>query len=443
MGTSKRYTPSLSTRNDLVSEITPLVFLSGVDNHPHGPFIPAPWLPVAFQDTDSKDWFVMSSGKVVCLTTPREEGWVVPAGVKTTYAGADGSTALTYTSDDFDNKTMNLTTGEAYAVDGTTSYTVAQVRTALRSRGLIGASDALPTYVSDPVGCVLTDVWAWAGRGATTSWNPAHLKFQNFQKQKGVQFTSRSQMVVPQVPIEESAVVVPGSLTGTPAFGDTTLASAADAKTLERYEDITNLNFIAWFLHDGPIAKSTDRTLVEGSASDFLVTDKSPEQSSLATFATSQAAITSAVNRLTTAGDFAIDYDFGVVFLYVSGGASVPANASGETITYFSYDASPAAVERYVAAVGDLRPGDWLKVDVNSNFQLWVQGADDPEERIARVVALDRQPKDFLEFVRTGWEGADFGAKQQMSGSASKGFSSQITYSNAADTLVQLVLNVR
>lgn len=436
MPSAKRYSAPLKTRNDLVGEITPIVFSDmGAPQNPHGPFIPAPWLPVAWQDTESKDWFVISTGKIVGLTTV--EGWVYPAGMRADWvAAAGGDTILTYTSDDYDVKVMDLTTGEAYATDGTTNYTKTQVQTALRARGLIAPAGTPQTYLSAPVGCIMGDVYAWAGG---SGWNPAHLNFQNYQKQKGVQFTSFAQMVLPLVPASTGSGEVPGALTGSAlTFESGNIYAASNVVSVERYEEVTSDTFVALALANTPVATHTDRTPVAGSSTDFLVKEIKVD---LATYPTNRAAIGAAVDHLKTAGDWFFDYEVGVLFMYSADGTAIPANVAGETLTFYYYGAAPSAVERYVCAVGDLKPGDWLMVDTNSNFQVWDET--DAQARLARVVSVVTEPRGLLEHVRTGWVGTGFTAQQQMSGSASKGFSSTITYSDAADKIIRVVLNVR
>lgn len=433
MSATKRFNATHKTRNDLIDPITPMVFQSGPDNHPYGPFTPAPWLPVQWQDTKSKDYFVIATGKVVCLTT--SEGWVVPAGIRNDFVAGTG---ITYSSDDYDNKTMDLTTGEEYAVDGSTTYSAAQVQTALRERGLIGASETLEAYLSLPVGAIFGDIYAWAGGNG---WNPAHLKFANYQKQKGCQFVTRHQMVLPLVPASHVAVSVPGALTSAePAFGGGTIHTAANTILRTRYSDIENTNFVAWALADYPMASDTDRTPIAGSSTDFLVREI---EADLSTYGTHQEAIAAAVDRLTTAGDYFIDYAVGVVFLYSSGGTAIPANAVGETLSYYWYGAAPASVQRFACAIGDLKPGDFLKCDADSNYVKWVNASDDEEEKIGRVVSSVQEPRDLLEYVKTAYSGSQFNAYQQMGGSASKGFSSMITYSDASDKAIRIVLNVK
>jgi hypothetical protein len=430
---TKRFNARHKTRNDLIDPITPMVFQSGPDTHPYGPFAPAPWLPIQWQDVKSQDYFVIASGKVVCLTTA--EGWVVPAGVRNDFVAGTG---ITYTSDDFDNKTMDITTGEEYVVDGTTTYTATNVRDALRERGLITAAATLETYLSLPVGAIFGDQYAWAGGNG---WNPAHLKFANYQKSKGCQFVTRHQMILPLVPASHSAVSVPGSLTGAePAFGGGTIHTAANTKLRTRYADIVNTNFVGWFLADFPIAGDTDRTPIVGSSSDFLAREIKAD---LATYGTHQEAIAAAVDRLTTAGDYFIDYEVGGVFMYSSGGTAIPANATGETLSYYWYGAAPGSVQRFACAIGDLKPGDFVKTDADSNYVKFVVGTDDEEQKIGRIVSSVHEPRDLLEYVKTAFSGDQFNAYQQMGGSASKGYSSMITYSNAADKAIRLILNVK
>lgn len=431
---TKRYSPNLKTRNDLVSEIVPMVFLSNPVDRPncgHSSFLPAPWLPIQWQDEVSKDFFVLSTGKIVCFDG---EGHLAPAGLKLGWAA---STGLTYTSDDYDNKTQDITTGEEYAVDGTTTYTPTQIRDGLRSRGLITSSGAAADFLTYPVGAVLYDVYAWAGGNG---WNPAFYKFQNYSKQQGIQYTTASQMQLPIVPAVHNSVSVPGSLTGSAlAFGSGNLFSSTNTLSKERYDSATNTNFIAWAIADYPIATDTDRTPVTGSAADFLVREIKVNYPQ---YATSEEAICAAIDRLTVAGDYFIDYEVGVVFLFASGGASIPSNVSGESITFYSYAAAPASVERYACIVGDVQAGDWLKVDSNSNLQAW-STSDDSFIRLARIHKIEQEPKDLLDRVQTAWTGTGMSTKQQMTGTATKGYSSVITYSGASDKLARLVLSVR
>lgn len=436
MSVTKSYNPSLKTRNDLIGEITPKVFESAPTDRPlsrfGAGFLPAPWLPVQWQDQDSKDWFTLSVGKMVSLT---RDGFLAPSGYKLNWEAT--TSGITYTSDDYDCKTQDITTGEEYATDGTTTYTAAQITTALKSRGLIGTSETCDAFLSDTVGAVYANLYSWAGGDGL---NPAFLKDQNWIKQKSVQFVTEIQMDLPLVPASHTAVSVPGSLTGSAlAFGSGNLFSASNTTSKARYNQITNTDFVAWALADNAIATDTDRTPVEGSSADFLVSEKklAPQL-----YPSVEEAIAAAVDSLTSAGDYFIDYQSGVIFLYVSGGATVPSNASGETITYYHYGASPASVEKYMCVVGNIKPGDRLKVDSNSNLTLWVDGTDSATDIVGRCYDIQTTPTGLISSVKTAWEGSNFTNRQQMTGSASKGFGSQIRFSGAADKLCKVVLDV-
>lgn len=437
MSVTKTYNPSLKTRNDLIGEITPKVFESAPVDRPlsrfGAGFLPAPWLPVAWQDEDTKDWFTLSVGKMVCLT---KDGFLAPAGYKVTWAAA--SAGITYTSDDYDQRTQDIVTGEEYATDGTTTYSAAQVTAGLKSRGLIGSSDTCDDFLSDAVGAVYVNLYSWAGGDGL---NPAFLKDQNYIKQKSVQFVTNIQMDLPLVPAEHASVNVPGSLTGSAlTFGSGNIYAASNVTSKARYNQIDSEDFVAWALADNAIATDTDRTPIEGSSTDFLVTEKklTPHL-----YASIEEAIAACVDQLTSAGDYFIDYEAGVIFLFASGGAAIPSNVSGESITYYHYGAEPSTVEKYMCVVGNVKPGDRLRIDSNSNLALWVEGTHDLVDVVGRCYDVQTTPTGLIEKVKTAWSGSNFTSKQQMTGSASKGFGSQIRFSNAADKLCKVVLDVR
>ena len=159
-----------------------------------GDFIPAPWLPVQLEDKHFEAWTVVSPGKIVALTTQAEEilsvvgDWedsshVVPAGLKVDWASVMGTggtgTVLTYTSDDFDEQTVDLTTGIPYATNGTTSYSGNTLTTALKSRGLIDNGDTCDDFISHPVGVAAQAFYQWSALNGS-KFNPADEKFHNF-----------------------------------------------------------------------------------------------------------------------------------------------------------------------------------------------------------------------------------------------------------------------
>jgi hypothetical protein len=255
------------------------------------------------------------------------------------------------------------------------------------------------------------------------TFNPADFKFHNFRLQHQVQVLCDYAIRVPWLASDATTEVMDSSLTGgTPAFGDANLRSAADTVTLVRYSDITNTDFIAWFSSDFPIAKSTERTPQSADDATLLVRRRtSPDQ-------------------LSAVGDYFVDHEVGVWFFYVAGGASVPANVSGTTLTYYEYTTAPGTVGDYVSAVGDLQPGSFVEVDADSNFVL--STSSDPRVIMGQVLAFIKHPKDLLDRVKTRYK--SLGKVNKMPGTATEGYPDTLNVSETgADTEVVINLITR
>ena len=74
-------------------------------------------------------------------------------------------------------------------------------------------------------------------------------------------------------------------------------------------------------LHGGRLAANTSRTPIE---SDGLVRERK------------------SIAALTTAGDFFVDDEVGLIFLFVAGGAALPAAFSGSDLTYYIFNGTAA-----------------------------------------------------------------------------------------------------
>jgi hypothetical protein len=383
--------------------------------HIHG--APAPWLPVQYYDKHFEIYITIMAGKLVGLA--RDE-WVIPAGLKVAWAAAaGGDTILTYAAADVAELVTDLTTGEAVAA--ATSYSKAQVTAALKERGLIESTENCNDYLSRPIGVAAQCMYAW---GFTGSGDPAgqnfatYSKFHNFYMQSKVAVLCDYALRLPHVPSVHASAAIPAALTaGTPAFGDGNLYNATRTKSIVRYSDLTGSNFIALFAADFPHAANTAQTPLTASSSTLLVTKKSGP------------------DALTQSGDYWVDEAAGVYFFYVSGGATIPANVTG-TLTWYGYDAAPATVSDYVSAVGDIKPGDFLECDANSNFVLATNTSF--RDIMGQALTSVRHPKDYLDRVRTGYAG--FGVMDQMPGTASAGLPDNLTYSGASDK--ELVINL-
>jgi hypothetical protein len=245
----KRFSGSFRTRDDVFDNITPNNMVQPKVSHPAGEWKPAAWLPVQWKGEASKDYFVISSGKVVSLDA---SGRVVPSGIRKrlpTAAGSGlsltatasvatvatilGETILTYTSLDVAAKTEDIRTG--VAVTAADTVTIQEFCEAVIQRGWVAESDVdlsnantnsfggqalsntasgflfdvastqkvsdimyqaqqvIELFLSKPVGICAYDVYSWAGD------TPASLKFINYQKQHLIQFITEAQMKMPQM----------------------------------------------------------------------------------------------------------------------------------------------------------------------------------------------------------------------------------------------------
>ena len=73
-----RFQSSFKVRTDLMDNITPNNVVQREVSTPAGEWKPAAWLPVVWQNEKSKDYFTISSGKVVSFDA---SGRIVPSGL--------------------------------------------------------------------------------------------------------------------------------------------------------------------------------------------------------------------------------------------------------------------------------------------------------------------------------------------------------------------------
>src|SRR6185436_6698780 len=102
----------------------------------------------------------------------------------------------------------------------------------------------------------------------------------------------------------------------------------------------------------------------------------------------------------TSAGDWHIKYTTGVVKVYAT---SQPTSIS---ISSYHYAAAPSTVSKFACAVGNLKNGDFLICDANSNFK--VAGSTDTfQDVMGQVLVRDAAfPKDAMDRVRTAFNPA-------------------------------------
>ena len=398
-----RFQSRFKTRTDLMDHLTPNNVVQMNASVPHGEWKPAAWLPVLWQNERSKDYFVMSSGKVVSLDGA---GRVVPSGLlrRCLDAGALADTILEYTANDVAARVIDIRTGAFVTAADTVS--LEDFATAIQAFGWAGSAFAAdPTdlddakaiaraFISAPVGILAYDVFVWAGD------DPANLHFTNYQKQHLIQFFTDIQMKAAHVCADAATTVLVGAAT---------LLDSAALSAMPRYAGLiaSGDNVVGYDLRLGKVASHTSRTpvTVNGIASTRHRAD---------------------VSLLSKLGDWTLDADAGIILLWEEDGDGAPNGLTGFSV--FDYTLAASSQERMVMFVGDGRPGDFVSFDAMSNFV--VASDDDHTDHlvVGRLLAMFKEPRGHLERVRTGWDGDEFDATSKMPGSATGGFSDLITF---------------
>ena len=440
-----RFQSQFKTRTDLMDNITPNNVVQMNASVPAGEWKPANWLPVVWQNEKSKDYFTISSGKVVSFDA---SGRIVPSGlIRKAEATEHGAAFLSYTLTDKAARVVDIVTGD-FVADAVT-YTLKQFCDAVLDNGWL-PSEAAPggntdncralirNFISAPVGVAAYDVYVWAGD------DPANLHFTNYQKQHLIQFFSDVQMRVAHVcdaADTDLDVVADSAVAGASVGLDQTEVATSSV----RYKHLINAaDVLVLSLGLGKVASNTSRTPV--SFTGWLGRERS------------------SIEMLSKDGDWYLDSDAGNMLFYKSGAAADDAPvgtdgnalAVGDKIHVYDYSAGASDHSKMMHLVGDARPGDFVTFDAHSNFivrdakiQISDLGDDnddgseveaqlavllrEEEYTVGRVYELQKEPRGLLERVKTGWKGSEFGADAKMPGSATKGFSDLITLSPMAD----------
>jgi len=319
--------------------------------YPAAELKPAAWLPVVRYDKKVEEFTVVAAGKAVAVDRQNN---VVPAGLKIAFEAAAGTNVLTYTADDVSEGTIDLTTG--VSVVSARSYTQAQVTTALRNRGLIGAAETARDFISDPVGYAKYTYWQWCGGDG---WNPAKFRKHNHSLQHQVAIGCDKVLIVPLVPAVETAETQGGGI----AIADTAITfgtgawkSATGINASPRYASRVSIgdSIVAMVLNRLPVAQITRNTPITDSAATLASMTE-----------------VDSIDAVLAGGSrcFYVDYEVGVIFLFSAGGTAIPTGFStANTITYYQYETAATGTQDIVQAIGDLKPGDFLAFDRNSNY---------------------------------------------------------------------------
>ena len=435
-----RFQSAFKVRTDMMDNITPNNTVQMNASVPAGEWKPASWLPVIWQNEASKDYFTISSGKIVSLDST---GRVVPAGLLRRLEGSKEDTFIEYTIEDEKARVIDIETGDF--VTAAKVVTNKEAMAAVLSHGWVisskdpAASDANcqevgALFVSAPVGVAAYDVYAWAGD------DPANLHFTNYQKQHLIQFFTDIQMRVGHVCDSVAEDV----------FAAGALKSGAQLGALHRYSDL-DMSATMAYEWTSKLASHTSRTPVVAETGQGAWVGRERSDISL----------------LVKAGDWYLDGDAGrVIFFQAAGAAQAPVDANGDALTVltaFDYAGAASAQEQMMHFVGDCKPGDFVTFDENSNFVArslnWkdlvggIAETDleaglaklqrEQELTVGRLLELQKEPRGLLERVRTGWKGEEFGADAKMPGSATKGFSDLITLSDEIIADEIAIVNVK
>jgi len=457
---------------DEIGRIAPNVEYSE-SHRPHFEAMPAPWLPTLRYDEEKKSYFVVSVGKVVAYD---HAGCIVPAGYRKLWLSLAGDTTtacLTYTATDYANHVIDLTTGVAYATNGTTTYHEDDLTTALQARGLIHPTERAGDFISKPIGIASYNYYKAAG----TDWyNPANLYEHNFRPQALVAITCDYVATYPVFPAlattETTATAIANGASDLLHYFDGTHTRAAATgwfgstaiHGVTRYADAVAAgdNVVGYMCANYPLAHDTTET---------------PWAASVAGLVRQVDVITD----ISAAGDYFVDYDAGIVFFYEADGNAIPSPWSvSTTLTYYHYMAEGSAtntLSTYACATGDLEYGDFLTYDDHSNLikaTLDIAAAEgyasgtayttDPDYSasadadisaqleaaisnyatgiVGQVIGVQNYPRDYLDRVKTAYEG-NSDVTYRTPGSATGGRSNQLTYSGSAERMVIVNLILR
>ncbi|MHA2064042.1 MAG: hypothetical protein ACXABY_06645 [Candidatus Thorarchaeota archaeon] len=411
----------------------------------HDGFTVAPWLPVKFLDKYYENYLVVLPGKIISLDPL---GGFMPA-----QYGLTGA-SVAYTQLDVDAGVLDVSTGLPVTAASTVTLANLDGSTGhFMGREGLAFNDATQKY---PVGVCWSPMIQWAGDGGLLDdgFNPAAYRQHNYNMQHLVNPLTDYVLHLPLIPGQVSSESLPSSWTDSAAVLDGTggWRTRANTQGQARYDEddgllpvLDSYPLISVSLDNRPVAKNTPRTPVSSDVTGLLVTEvESPD-------------------GIRQAGDFYIDYEVGTLMVYSVDGQTLPALA-GNTITYFHNATAPGAVSSFgcvASTTTELRPGDYLKCDANSNFVRADPSSDSFFEVIGQVLALDsNHPKDYLDRVRTAFSPAlatsalgtlsngtravtlsqNRGQLDQLTGSATGGMPTLLTYAGGADTIVLINL---
>jgi hypothetical protein len=440
----------------------------------------AEWLPlsdssvnttngfIVYPDPTSGDYFVITPGKLVAYTRERisldgldgPTGRMVPAGVRIAWAeAADDADVLDYGTVDVTRRTQNLVTGQP--VSAPVTYEKQEVVAGLVRRGLLRQGESLDAFISRPVGVV--PMAQFEGPGGD-SVQPRGLKFHNYRRQTKSQLLCDFVLALPNTPtavVTTTAGAFADLISGTAATALGQLNSAAASSTAAglwitpaRFATMglaarygytpTNADYVGVALRRNKLEVAPHLTF---TWKDNAGVDKT---------ATVLKRKVKHIDELRLAGDYMLDQELGIVWMFESGANALPANVastdviSGQYIYGFSDVTSPLAHIR-----GIVNPGDLLVCDKWSNFApytprpaeeavgdddavLYVDPAsyDRPEDIVGQALTFSAYPREEMAKVHTWYSNLPTGVLDKMPGSATGGFTDAQTYTGSGQFII-------
>jgi hypothetical protein len=392
-----RYNPTHKTWDHVGNMIPVVEHSEGI--RPHGEFRPAPWLPVQFFDKYYEDYFVVMPGKILAFDN---DGFLVPA----QYGLA--SAQITYSSTDVEAGVYDVRTGALLLIGAVGTFNVSAVTAYMGRTG-----EALA--VSSPAGVAPYAYWQWAGdaSGLDDGFNPGGFRRHNYQLQHRTAILCDYVLELPLVPATEST---PEALT-----------EDTNADNVSTMNALGNL----------PVAKNTVRTpftFTEGAGAPGDVDTRFVVEKDAAA-------------DIVSAGDWHVDLTTGVISVYSTGAIG----ATDYEVTYSHYASAPTGsnVSKFASALGDLKAGDFVKCNADSNFI--AATTEDFKDIVGQVLEVeDIWGKDALDRVRTAYPSIQTdasgslpgyaGQMDQMPGTANGGVSDKVHYAGASNLVVRVNL---
>jgi hypothetical protein len=471
------------------------------DERIHAELAPANWLPVSatannksvglisheimHQQQWTKMYYVMTPGKLVALTREGKGvtefgedllgthvGRIVPAGLRASWKRLGGSdVALEYTALDVSERIQDLTTGLPVAAAKTVTKTA--LTTALRNRGLLRSDESLEEFVSAPIGWIPTAVAAWCGGDGV---QPRGFRHHNLKRASETVVVQKGHALrLPQVPLSGGTVEVAAATNVFSALSQLEAAASTTYFITPTILGSTSLTARYGAANADAVGLVLGRKSVEVSFITPLVINSSTGVDKTSTILKSRKNSLEAIKKV---GDYYVDTAMGILFMFESGGNALPTNmAAGDDIVFSYNDVSDTSQPTVWASVrGDVKPGDFLVCDGQSNFRkynpaptpvfdlvaddvfvaastggavtkavtVWTSSVaeasavtvdvdysqyDRPEDIVGQVYYMFRSPRKDMEKVFTYHdERLSNGLLDRMPGSATEGYTTRQTY---------------